>query len=94
MLIEAFSNLSKYTVVERTRLNQILAEQKLGLTGAVDPKTAIQLGRLVAANRIVTGSVASIGNFYELNARMTETETGILIKSYSVQVRKDLVQTQ
>ncbi len=94
MLIEAFADLPKYTVVERTRLDKIMEEQKLGLTGAVDPKTAVQLGRLVAANRIVTGSVASVGDFYELNARMTETETGILIRSSSVQVRKDLVQTK
>lgn len=92
MIIEQFMNSPKYAVVERPRLDRVLQELRLSQTPYVDPKTALKVGRLVAANRVVTGSVSRVGDFYEVNARLVETETGVLLRAYSVQVRRRLVE--
>ncbi|MEO8341682.1 MAG: CsgG/HfaB family protein [Nitrospirota bacterium] len=48
-----------YTVVEREKLNKILNEQKLGMTGMIDEKAAAMVGKLAGIQAIVMGRVAS-----------------------------------
>lgn len=40
----------RYTVIERGMLNQVLEEQKLSLTGIIDPKTAAGIEKYWARN--------------------------------------------
>ncbi|WP_066116702.1 CsgG/HfaB family protein [Geminocystis sp. NIES-3709] len=47
----------KYRVIERSRLNAVLAEQNLGTSGRVDPSTAAQIGRLLGVEVVLIGSV-------------------------------------
>lgn len=47
----------KFTVVERSRLESLMAEQKLGQSGAVSTGTAAQIGQLLGVQAIVTGSI-------------------------------------
>jgi TolB-like protein len=42
-------------VVERTRLDQVLAEQKLSQSDQVDPTTAVQVGKVLGVRHIVSG---------------------------------------
>ena len=51
--IEAFD------LVEREHMDSVLAEQKLSASDLVDRKTALNLGKLVAATNILSGSVVS-----------------------------------
>jgi len=46
-------------VVERARLNDVLEELKLGQSGKVDPKSAVQVGKILQAHYLVTGSIVS-----------------------------------
>jgi curli biogenesis system outer membrane secretion channel CsgG len=46
-----------FILIERARLEAILAEQSLGQSGAVDPSTATRLGGLLGVQLIVTGAV-------------------------------------
>ena len=46
-------------VVDRNNLELILEEQKLGLTGVIDDETAVQVGELIGAQAIMTGTVLS-----------------------------------
>jgi curli biogenesis system outer membrane secretion channel CsgG len=50
-----------FIVVERAQLKQVLGEQALGQTGAVNPETAAQAGRVLGLNALVTGSVSQFG---------------------------------
>ena len=61
MLITALVKTKKYKVYERDRLNSIMKEQKLQMSGAVDMSTAVQIGKLVGAKYIVTGAVTEFG---------------------------------
>lgn len=51
----------KFIVVERDKMAQLLEEQKLGMTGAVDPKTAAAVGNMLGLNAIVTGAISQFG---------------------------------
>lgn len=46
-----------FTVIERSRLETVLAEQSLGQSGAVDAATATKLGELLGVQAILTGAV-------------------------------------
>ncbi len=45
-------------LVERLRVEALLQEIKLGVSGAVDPTTAPRMGKLLSAERIIGGSLA------------------------------------
>jgi TolB-like protein len=66
----------KFRVVERSQMQKALEEQKLHLTGVIDDKTAVEVGKLVGADFIVVGSVVKIGSSYTINSRMIDVKTG------------------
>lgn len=47
----------KYTLIERSRIAEILQEQNLATAGRIDPSTAAQVGRVLGADAVVIGSV-------------------------------------
>ena len=47
-----------YEVVERSRIEMILSEQKLRLSGIIDTSTAIRLGEILEVDAIVTGALS------------------------------------
>ncbi|MCP4405123.1 MAG: hypothetical protein GY801_48455, partial [bacterium] len=67
----------EYTVIERGMLEQILSEQELQLTGAVNSETAVEIGRLTGAKLVVIGSIVKTGSVYTINSRFIDVETGI-----------------
>jgi len=69
--------LGDYTVIERGMLEQVMHEQSLQLTGAVDSETAVEIGKLVGAKLVVTGSLVKTGTVYTINARFIDVETGV-----------------
>ena len=48
---------NEFSVIERDRLQAILAEQGLGQSGAVDPATAARIAELLGVQAILTGSI-------------------------------------
>jgi curli biogenesis system outer membrane secretion channel CsgG len=62
---------SKFSVIERDKLNLVLKEQGLGASGAVDPATAAKVGKLLGIKYIVMGGIDkfSIDNTKGASAR-------------------------
>jgi curli biogenesis system outer membrane secretion channel CsgG len=52
----------KFVVIEREKINSIMQEKGLTLGGDIDPKTAMQIGKLLGLNYILTGAVTEYGN--------------------------------
>src|SRR5215217_2888111 len=52
----------KFRVVEREQLEALMKEKGLTLSGDVDPKTAIRVGKLLGVNYLLTGAVTEYGN--------------------------------
>jgi TolB-like protein len=69
----------QFSVVERAKLGSLLEEIQLGQTGAIDPATAQKAGKLLGAEIILTGTLAASGNEWNVNLRLVNTETGLII---------------
>jgi class 3 adenylate cyclase/tetratricopeptide (TPR) repeat protein len=63
-------------VVERTLLDKLLEELKLGTSELIDRRTALSLGRIMAARLILSGQVLYSGPQTQVSMRLIETETG------------------
>ena len=80
-LITEFVNLNRFKVIERSQLERILEEQKLGLSGIIDTKTAVKVGKTAGVDVVVFGSIASDKRTVTINARLVDTETAEIITS-------------
>jgi len=80
-LITEFVNLNRFKVIERSQLERILTEQKLGLTGIIDQNTAVEVGKTAGVDVVVFGSIASDKRTVTINARMVDTETAEIVTS-------------
>ena len=78
-LIIQLVNLRRFRVIERSALDKIMEEQKLGLTGFVDEEAAIKVGKLAGADMIILGSINMQIGFVKVSARGIDTETSVLI---------------
>lgn len=71
----------KYRILERAKMGEILKEQGFQESGLCDTTAcSVELGRLLAVNRILSGSVSKIGNTYTLSIRLLDVEKGTVIK--------------
>ncbi len=82
--ITALVKEGRFDVVERGMLNKILEEQKLAMTGMVDPSTATELGRLLGVKVIISGSVIRLEEIIEINARIIDVESASIITAENV----------
>ncbi len=68
---------SYITVVERHKLNEVLKEHALSQTGIIDESTAIKVGKLIGAQKILMGEFEYGANGkYALSARLVDIEGG------------------
>ena len=72
-------------IVERSRLKDALKEMELGMSGIMDERTAVEVGKAVGANAILVGSFVSIGDVIRINARLIDVKTSRIIKAEIVQ---------
>lgn len=68
-------------LVERSRLQQVLSEFSLAATGAVEGKSAKELGRLLGAEALVVGTVVRASTGLEVAARLVDVETGRVLSA-------------
>ena len=72
----------KFEIMEREKMDLILKEQGFQETGFCNTtECSVQIGQLLAVNRIVTGSVGKMGNLYSINLRLLDVETGKNLKT-------------
>jgi curli biogenesis system outer membrane secretion channel CsgG len=75
----------EFTVIERRQIEAVLAEQKAGQSGVIDPATAARVGKILGAQLVIVGSItkfsidkksAGIGRF-AVSASYAEAESNI-----------------
>lgn len=77
---------SYFSLVERNQLEIVLSEQKLGMTGAVESKTAAKVGKIIGARFVALGSVIQIGKSYQISVKLVDTSTSEIIGAVIVEV--------
>jgi hypothetical protein len=66
----------RLTVVERKRIDQVLAEQELSISDLMETNQAIQVGRLLAADYILTGTIVPMQSSVVIFSRVINSATG------------------
>lgn len=89
------SQTDKFNVLERDKLEAIIIEQGLTMSGLVDSdKTTVQIGKLLGANYIITGSVVSLTNNtvrfkgYNIETEKVITEMSVNVKIINITTGK------
>jgi TolB-like protein len=80
----------KVRVVERGMLDKIMEEQKLSALGFVDPASSVEVGKLLGARGILSGTVTDIGAEIEIHVRLLSVETGEVVASMKRSTRKTI----
>jgi TolB-like protein len=93
MAVTEITKLDTLTVVERSNLEKVIDEQKLALTALMDTTTAIEIGKLLTANYIVTGSVIEMPNSVVIFGRIINVETSEVESVAQVIVPKEVIKT-
>jgi len=87
ILITDLAQINSITVVERLRLQLLMEELKLGMSGITDESTAPRMGKLLGASRIVNGGITSVsgGERMRLDVLYTDVKTTQMLAQRAVQ---------
>lgn len=83
-LLEAFVAHKRFDFVDRQQLEAILQELKLGQTELIDPATAAKIGKLVAAEGVLVGTVLETPRALDVYARLVDVETSVILAAEDV----------
>lgn len=85
LLTTALAGSDSVTLVERAKLQNLLAEIGMGAGGQVDPSTAARAGKLLGAQYVLTGVFfVDFKNRLRLDARAVNAETSAIAYTESV----------
>lgn len=62
MLVTTLVKSGRYTVIERAQMDKILQEQGFAMSGAVNPQTAAQAGKILGVELAIMGAVTEFGH--------------------------------
>ncbi|MDR2499857.1 MAG: penicillin-binding protein activator LpoB [Treponema sp.] len=82
-------NSGQLTAVDRKSLDLIRQELNFNDSGEVSDDSAQQIGRLVGAQLIISGSLDLIGGGYRFRVQALEVETAAIKYSYSQDIKSD-----
>jgi len=86
-LIETELTGTRARPISRQRINSILIEQNLGISGYIDDKTAARLGNILGAKYIIVGELQKIENKYILNLQVLDSTNASIILSRIYEIR-------
>jgi tetratricopeptide (TPR) repeat protein len=87
MIITDLSQIQSLQVLERVRVQFLLAEMQLGETGLVDENTAPKFGRLLGAEKLIVGTLESGSVVVKTSIASTMTEG--VVGAFSVTAEMD-----
>ena len=76
LLGSALFETKKFRIIERTQREKILGEIAFSFEDCVDEACQIEAGRLMAAKKIVVGSIARISSRYIFTTKLIDVSTG------------------
>jgi TolB-like protein len=82
--------LDSFEVVEKTRMDAVLAELNLHETGAFDPDTVKRIGMRAGVDAIVTGTITSLHSYYGVDCRLIDIRTSTILSAANAKVLKSI----
>lgn len=84
ILLEQLLKYPGTRVVERSRLREILDEQKLGSSSLADEDARLRLGRIAGAQQMVFGSLMRIGEVTRIDVRLVSVATSQVLAAHEL----------
>jgi TolB-like protein len=69
----------KFSVIDRNHLRTILKEQKLSMSGLMDPENQKKLGKILGVDALVLGSITPFGESYRVTFKVVATDTAQVV---------------
>jgi len=82
-------NKTRFKVVTREKLNKLLAEQNLSLSGTLDEKSSVEIGKLIGVDAFFDGYIIIERSNLLMNLHLIETETGVIIWAKTIEKKLD-----
>ena len=81
-----------FKVVERNKIDEILKEQKLQMSGCVE-ECLIDVGNMLGAKQVVLGDVGKItDNYFTISVKLVDAETGEMVRTADYDAENGLSQ--
>lgn len=90
VLTTSFVNSEAFKIIEREQIEKVVQELQLTQSGIIDTSSAKQIGKMVGADAILTGSVIKFGNDLRVDARIIDVESGIILTAEKTMGKSDL----
>ena len=74
---------NRFRVIDRMQRQALLKEMEFSYEDCTDESCQLEIGRLLAANQIVVGSVGRVGERYLLTIKLIDVQTGEALKTGS-----------
>jgi len=85
-----FHQSGNFIVLERTNMDEVLKEQEFQLSGCVSDECIIEMGKLLAVENIIGGSISIVGSTYSVSIRLISVETGTVVGSAQKDFKKNI----
>lgn len=92
MLATTFASSEKIQVVERSQIEKIVSEMKVGLSGLIDAEQAAKIGKMAGAKMVVLGTYTNLGSSIRIDVKVVNVETGIIIPKATARVKADKIE--
>jgi len=90
ILRESMFKTSRFQVLERNEMNQILKEQGFQQTGCTETSCAVEIGKMLNVEYMMVGSVSRLGGTFIVNVRMVELHSGSVKVAESVDYKGEI----
>jgi len=86
--VSDLTEIEQLRVLERSKLEAVLREQELAVSDLVDTENAIQIGRIMAADLLLTGTVIEMAQSVIVFSRIIAVESGEIESAAQVIIPK------
>ena len=84
-LITHLVNLDRFKVLSRERLEEVLEEQGLSLSGAIEKESTVEIGTLIGVEGFIDSYVSNEDNRLVLNLSLVETKSGLIVWAKTIE---------
>jgi TolB-like protein len=75
------ADVGRFKLLERDQMEDILTEQGFQQTGCVSSECAVEAGKMLGAEQIITGSISKVGEVFSVSARIIDVKTGEIVEA-------------
>lgn len=76
---------NQFIVIDRNQTDEILKEQGFQQTGCVSSECAVEVGKMLGVQNIISGSISKLGELYIIDLQLIDVSTGKIKKIESEQ---------